>query len=75
MIAKIVIAKIVIYVVIYVFIMLLLMFIRKRAYIKSMKNVINSMHNKSEIDDKTKEGFELLLKCWEKKSKWYNKIF
>lgn len=68
------IAKITISVVIYVLFILLLMFIRKRMYIKSMKNAVNAMHNKGEIDDKTKEGFELLLKYWEKKSKWYNKI-
>jgi hypothetical protein len=32
------------------------------------------MYNNGEIDDKTKEGFEILLKYWEDKTKWYNKI-
>jgi hypothetical protein len=44
-------------------------------YLKSLKKRIAQMRNNGEIDDKTKEGFEILLKYWEDKTKWYNKIF
>ena len=69
------IAKIVIYLVFNAFVLLLFMFIRKRMYINSLKKRVTQMRNNGEIDDKTKEGFEILLKYWEDKTKWYNKIF
>lgn len=69
------ITKIVIYLVFNAFFLLLFMIIRKRMYLKSLKKRIAQMRNNGEIDDKTKEGFEILLKYWEDKTKWYNKIF
>lgn len=51
------------------------MIIRKRMYIKSLKNRVNDMYNIGDIDNETKKGFEILLKYWEDKTKWYNKIF
>lgn len=73
------IAKIVIYVIapfiFYAFCLLITNNIRNRIYIKSLKKCVNDMRNNGKIDDKTKDGFEILLKYWEDKTKWYNKIF
>jgi hypothetical protein len=69
------IAKIAIYVIVYTFFLLIFMIIRKRMYIKSLKNRVNDMYNIGDIDNETKKGFEILLKYWEDKTKWYNKIF
>ena len=69
------IVKIVFCVIVYILCILLIMIIRKRMFIKSIRTSINNMHNKGDIDVKTKDAFEILLKYWEDKTKWYNKIF
>lgn len=51
------IAKIAIYVIVYTFFLLIFMIIRKRMYIKSLKNRVNDMYNIGDINNETKKRF------------------